>query len=395
MLHGDELRLLDFALAELVWLPLGQQPAAQCPRYCAPELFEGQITRASDQFALALIFAELLTGIHPFRSQNTRALTVARTRGSPDLGLLPAPDRRVLLRALHADAERRFPSCLALVEALEEAGNGGQGQARHTARVMAPTVAHRAVQEPKLTPGRLVEDLVAQCGRGADVREHGGFRYRLRNGHRVEHQCCARIVQGTAKLKLEGFREQWAAEVKTKQPTFYAYKVRVPSSIWQRCLGGAPHLEVQVRLLPPLSATSAVTPVSITVEPVGCTAGKGGMYLEKVAPALLQTLRHCLQVEPDGGQERHPFEAAVHYHPLGAGGHPAEAVAAKARELSRVGLRLVLPTRPPNPEGFVQLRPEAPDGAPLVPAQVLRAEPCPGGFDVELAFVGKEFRAIS
>ena len=35
-----------------------------------------------------------------------------------------------------------------------------------------------------------------------------------------------------------------------------------------------------------------------------------------------------------------------------------------------------------------------PEGAPLVSAQVLRAEPCPGGFDVELAFVGKEFRAL-
>jgi serine/threonine protein kinase len=395
VLSDDTLHLLDFAQAELVWMPLGQQPGALNPRYCAPELFEGQIGRASDQYGLALMFAELLTGIHPFRSQNTRALAVARNRGTPDLGLLPAPDRRVLLRALHADPDRRFPTCVALLDALEAAANGPQSAARHSTRVLTLTAAHRAAEEaPRLTPGRVVEELVAQCARGADVRDFGPLRYRLRNGHRIEHQCCARLVPGTAKLKLEGFREQWAAEVKTKEATFYAYRVRVPGSLWQRCLGGTPHLEVQVRLLPPLSAASEFTPISITVEPVGCTAEKGKYYLEKVGPQMLQSARHCLQAEPAGGQERHPFEAPVQYHPLGAGGQPGEPVAAKARALSRVGMGLVLPTAPPNQEGFVQLRPEAAAATPLVPAQVLRAEACPGGFEVELAFTGKEFRAI-
>jgi hypothetical protein len=57
-------------------------------------------------------------------------------------------------------------------------------------------------------------------------------------------------------------------------------------------------------------------------------------------------------------------------------------------------MSLVLPSQPPNPEGLVQLRPDAAEGVPLVPAKVLRAEACPGGFEVELAFVGKEFSAI-
>ncbi|HZY91069.1 MAG TPA: protein kinase [Gemmataceae bacterium] len=393
VLADNELRLLDFALAELVWLPLGQQPGAMSPRYCAPELFEGQITRAADQYSLALMFAELVTGIHPFRSQNTRALATPRNRGVPDLGLLPATDRRALLRALHADPDRRFPTCVALVDALEAAANGAQSQARNSTRVLALTAAHRLGEEaPQQSPGRLVEDLVSQCGRGADVREFGPIRYRLRDGRRIEHQCCARLVPGTAKLKLEGFREQWAAEVKTKQPTFFAYKVRVPGSLWQRCMGGTPHLEVQVRLWPP-GATSALTPVSITIEPVGCTADKAAYYLAKIGPQMLQSARNFLQPEPSSGQERQPFEGPVHFHPLVEAGKPGEPVAGQARALWRVGMSLVLPTRP-APNGFVQLRPDAAAAAPLVPVQVQRAEACPRGFEVDLGFVGDEFSAI-
>jgi serine/threonine protein kinase len=392
VLTDNRLHVHDFALAELVWLPLGQPSAALNPRYGAPELFEGRISRACDQYSLALMFAELLTGIHPFRNQTARALAVPRNRGLPDLGLLPSPDRRVLLQALHADSDRRFPTCVALIDALEAAGLGPQSLARTSTRVTRLT-AHDIVA-PRLTPGRLVEELVAQCGRGADVRDFGPLRYRLRNGARIEHQCCARLVPGTVKLKLEGFREQWGAELKAQQTTLFTFMVRVPGSLWQRCLGNTPHLEVRVRLLPPLSEPSALTPLSIIVEPVGCAAEKGAHHLQKLGPQLLQSVRHCLQAEAAGGQERHPFEVPVLFHPSGAGGQPGKPLAAQARELSRVGMSLVLPNRPPHPECLIQLRPDAAATTPLVPARVLRAEECPGGFTVELAFTGEEFRAI-
>ena len=64
------------------------------------------------------------------------------------------------------------------------------------------------------------------------------------------------------------------------------------------------------------------------------------------------------------------------------------------RLLSRVGMTLVLPCQPPTAEGYVQLRPGASGPAPLVPAQVLRAEACPGGFEVELGFLGEELSAV-
>ena len=92
--------------------------------------------------------------------------------------------------------------------------------------------------------------------------------------------------------------------------------------------------------------------------------------------------------------ERHPFEGPVHFHPAGEDGRPGERLPAQARLLSRIGMTLVLPCQPPTAEGYVQLRPGASGPSPLVPAQVLRAEACPGGFEVELGFLREEFSAV-
>ena len=81
--------LLEFGLAELLMLPQGAQPAALNPRYAAVELFDGVISDACDQYSLALIYQELLVGLHPFRNLNARQMTSAKLRGQPELSLLP------------------------------------------------------------------------------------------------------------------------------------------------------------------------------------------------------------------------------------------------------------------------------------------------------------------
>ncbi len=120
VLTGNRLSLSDFGLVELLWLPAGQQPGMINTRYAAPELFEGQISRSADQYSLALIFQELLTGVHPFRNLNPKQMANARLRGKPDLGMLPGPDRAILSRALNANPERRFHSCAELIESLRD-----------------------------------------------------------------------------------------------------------------------------------------------------------------------------------------------------------------------------------------------------------------------------------
>ena len=82
-------------------------------RYAAPELFERHLSRSADQYSLALIYAELLTGQHPFPTQEKRH------QGQPDLSKLSVQDRDIIARALDPDPARRWPSATEMALALE------------------------------------------------------------------------------------------------------------------------------------------------------------------------------------------------------------------------------------------------------------------------------------
>lgn len=122
-------KLLDFGIAKLLDAEgesaTHTQVAPLTPEYAAPEQFgEGQITTATDVFALGILLHELLTGRRPPRdssskpSQHAAALTT-------DLWALPAPPaalRRLLkgdldniiLKATDPDPDRRYANAGAL-----------------------------------------------------------------------------------------------------------------------------------------------------------------------------------------------------------------------------------------------------------------------------------------
>ncbi len=91
------------------------------PLYAPPETFTGAITERSDQYSLAIVYQELLTGHRPFNGKNPRQLAHQHMNEPPDLRALPEGERPILARALDKDPARRFPSCLAFVRALYSA----------------------------------------------------------------------------------------------------------------------------------------------------------------------------------------------------------------------------------------------------------------------------------
>src|SRR5262249_34017330 len=102
-------RVTDFGLA------LGpDEPEAAVrggtPAYMAPEqLAGGAADERSDQFSFCVALCEAIYGHRPFLDGRLRD----ETRGAA-----PASLRRILLRGLNADKERRFPSMEALLAAL-------------------------------------------------------------------------------------------------------------------------------------------------------------------------------------------------------------------------------------------------------------------------------------
>jgi serine/threonine protein kinase len=92
------------------------------PVYAAPEACEGVITRYCDQYSLAIVYQELLTGTRPFHGRNIHEVVMQRIVGSANLASLPEHDRPVIARALAKNPTERFPNCCEMVQALREAG---------------------------------------------------------------------------------------------------------------------------------------------------------------------------------------------------------------------------------------------------------------------------------
>src|SRR6185295_14987995 len=88
------------------------------PLYAAPEVFRGTPSRHSDQYSIAIVYQEMLTGTLPFAGSNSAELTLQHLNDEPDLSPLGVGDRYALSRALAKDPQHRYPTCRDFVESL-------------------------------------------------------------------------------------------------------------------------------------------------------------------------------------------------------------------------------------------------------------------------------------
>ena len=89
------------------------------PTYAPPEVLEGQPGLRSDQYSLAVVYQEMLTGQLPFNGRTPGQLASQHLHSDPFLSPLPAADRYAIGRALAKSTERRFATCRELVDALQ------------------------------------------------------------------------------------------------------------------------------------------------------------------------------------------------------------------------------------------------------------------------------------
>jgi serine/threonine protein kinase len=117
------------------------------PRYVAPEVLHGTPSSRSDQYSLALVYYELLTGEFPYPGRSPQQLMMQHVSGIPNLAGLPAADQPAVARALAKRPDERYPSCLAFVQALMASGGAAHAMPLRKARV------DRSVAGMNLPPG--------------------------------------------------------------------------------------------------------------------------------------------------------------------------------------------------------------------------------------------------
>src|SRR5262245_60075443 len=88
------------------------------PVYAAPETFDGIVSRHTDQYSLAIVYQELLTGQRPFAGNNVRQLIVQHLQAEPNLASLDDAERPIVRRALSKKPEDRYPTCSEFVREL-------------------------------------------------------------------------------------------------------------------------------------------------------------------------------------------------------------------------------------------------------------------------------------
>jgi serine/threonine-protein kinase len=109
LLFGDQVKLCDFGLSMITAAPSVSCVSAGTPAYAAPEVFRGNLSDSTDQYALAVTYCQLRGGL-PFADT---PMDFRRTyaRPTPDLGMLDAAERPIIARALSPVPQDRWPTC--------------------------------------------------------------------------------------------------------------------------------------------------------------------------------------------------------------------------------------------------------------------------------------------
>jgi serine/threonine protein kinase len=147
LLLGDKVRVGEFCQARVVEGPSAALPGMDStglpPDYTAPELFHNYVTATSDQYSLALTYYRLRTGTLPFDPSSAASQIIQRhLEGKLDLSRLPEPERQVIARATALKPGDRFPSCAALIAALDQACREAAPDRHHFATMLSPPGAN-------------------------------------------------------------------------------------------------------------------------------------------------------------------------------------------------------------------------------------------------------------
>jgi serine/threonine protein kinase len=156
---ADRVKVADFGLVkQLERSSSSGLMGGVTPIYAAPETFSNKISKHSDQYSLAVVYVELLTGKRPFAGKNIRQLALQHMTEEPELSMLPEVDRPVVAKAMAKNPDDRYPSCVAFVRALgggvrsAEGSNGSGSGNGHISEPGTWSRPNKTVHDIELTP---------------------------------------------------------------------------------------------------------------------------------------------------------------------------------------------------------------------------------------------------
>jgi serine/threonine protein kinase len=440
LVDGERLQIADFGIIPLVWLPTGQSAAAINNRYAAPELFEHRPSRTADQFSLALIFTEMMTGIHPRPQRpSTNGSGLHRRPGAGnvrsgvvngsariDLDLLSATDRAVVLKALSADPERRYESCTAFVEALEAAE-------RVVARknlyhrlplvipytsllgeppppgIVLPPVAQLVTELTRAVRGENDSSALARTPAGARrIQGSQNTRYLVQPDGAWEYRCPLLLYPGSMPLKVEGFRHHWRAQLAKQEGDAWWLHIEVEPARGERSSSVREHslmrsttgypernrkpprrVEVEIRVDARPGPQTRLTELTVRVRCIGEDQEQPDLTLAAIAPKVFESIRLLFQVAQEQRmRERWLLTEPLQVYPVEPDLELGEVIAGRCQNISFGGVRFLVPKQPPADMLYLHLHDSPAALAYAILARVARVQETAEGFEIGAVFPG-------
>ncbi len=118
LIIADRIKVADFGLIKDLHDQNQSLVSGLTPTYSAPEIFDGRPDYRSDQYSLAIVYMEMLTGQVPFNGKSTGELARQHLTQIPNLESLPPADRAVVARSLSKNPLDRYGTCRLFIEQL-------------------------------------------------------------------------------------------------------------------------------------------------------------------------------------------------------------------------------------------------------------------------------------
>jgi len=392
---SGRLRVADYCLPQLAWIPAGQQLDQVGLKYAAPELYDGKYHSNSDQYSLALIYTEMLTGQLPFHGNTINQWREQRRSMEFDLQLLPEQEHEILQKALDFEPSRRYASSASFLENLIQHSLTStstfriktldQNNAESSLLITGETIPIIPQDEVEIILRRLIQVVAMRTV----YNEDQGIRFIVDDNGVVIHRCAAWLPGGLAMKKLEGFAHDWNAQLieNNKKPNQFVYQIRMRQGLWQKMISRKPEfIEIGIRTFPPKESNVKQTEVEIRICYTDAKPENERDRLEIIVPALLCSLRTYLLAKSETRMaERYRYESKVYVYPIHAN-HVGEPVVCNSRDISLSGIRVYSPALFASNDCIIQLH-TLEFGSLVLPAKVQRTEALStGSYDIGLKF---------
>lgn len=121
LLVGGRIKVADFGLVKDLHEGSASMMGGLTPIYAPPEVFEGRPTKHSDQYSLAIVYQEMLSGVLPFPGKTAAQLAAQHLNARPRMAALPEADQQVIGKSLSKNPNERYPNCREMVAGLNKA----------------------------------------------------------------------------------------------------------------------------------------------------------------------------------------------------------------------------------------------------------------------------------